>query len=494
MDLIPVIGLEIHIQLKTRRKMFCDSPNVLGDALPNTAICPVCTGAPGTLPVANQQAIDFTVMAGLALNCDIPAESKFDRKSYFYPDLPKGYQISQYDQPIAVDGNLVVGEGLIRIERIHLEEDAAKLIHPAGSSASLVDFNRAGTPLVEIVTRPDFTSPAQAKAFLQELQRIARYLGISDADMEKGQLRCDANVSLKPTDNDTLYPKTEIKNMNSFASVERALTHEIERQGELWEAGSPPAVQSTRGWDDARGKTIEQRIKEEAHDYRYFPEPDLPPLRFTPEHIALIKAKMPELPAARRDRFQTMYGFSVADAEVLVSDKRLGEYAEQVVSELKAWLIAEDPAGGKHHWEHRKAELVKLTGGWLVNKLLGLLNEAKQGIVDTTITPENFAEFIKLLYQGRINQPAAREVLKEMFATGNDPSVIVEEKNLGLIADEGTLSDMIDEVLAVNESSVSAYRAGKKQALQFLVGQVMAKTRGRADPKILNTLLLHKLR
>ena len=360
-----VIGLEIHVQLKTKSKMFCTCDNSGEDKPANTTVCPICLGHPGILPTTNEQAVKWSIMASLALNCSINMHSHFDRKSYYYPDLPKGYQISQFDEPFGHDGHLVIkssaGKRRVRIERAHLEEDTGKLMHEEDKSASYVDYNRAGTPLLEVVTRPDLQSPQGAKVFLQEIRLVMRYLGISDANMEKGQLRCDANISLRPNpeynsekvseksigfDAEKLYPKTEIKNLNSFKSVEKALEYEIKRQTVLWDKDEVPTLQSTRGWDEKKNKTVLQRVKEEQHDYRYFPEPDIPPFNFTKQYIDDIKVNLSEMPFNKRQRFQDEFELSEYDANILVADKDLANYFEGVISELRGWIIATDQVEG----------------------------------------------------------------------------------------------------------------------------------------------------
>lgn len=487
-----IIGLEIHVQLKTASKMFCSCDN-RGEEQPiNTTICPVCTGQPGVLPVPNQLAIDMGVMAAVALHCRIPTVSKFDRKSYFYPDLPKGYQISQYDEPVGVDGYLhvQVQDALHRIgiTRLHLEEDAAKLLHPEGKSHSIVDFNRAGTPLAEIVTEPDIRSPAEAKAFLQELRLMMRYLGVSDADMEKGHLRCDANISLRPRGAVLLSPKTEIKNLNSFRAVERALAYEIGRQTELWNANAPDAVQTTRGWDDGKSETVLQRTKEEASDYRYFPEPDIPPLHLTSEYVRNITARMPELPERRRQRFGEQYALAKKDIDVLVNDKDLGDFFEEAASELQAWLAAE-----KRSWKEEGPALMKQLANWLINRLQTYVTEKKKSLADSAITPENFAEFVKIVSRGTVNNQGAQQVLALMFETGHDPSDIIEREGLGQMQDSQQLAKIVQEIVDANPKVVADVCMGKGQAKKFLVGKVMAATKGTANPMLVATLLDEKL-
>jgi len=511
MKVEPVIGLEIHVQLKTKSKMFCPCENVADDRAPNTAVCPICTGHPGTLPVVNGEAVRLGVLAGLALGCTIPDRAKFDRKNYFYPDLPKGYQISQFDEPVAVKGHLDIEipsakpherkTARIGITRLHLEEDAAKLTHAADNSASYVDYNRGGTPLAEIVTEPDFASPAEARVFLQELQRIMRALGASDADMEKGMMRCDANISLREIVENPekergtlkLNPKTEVKNMNSIRNVERALEYEIKRQTEVWqETGAPVAVNTTRGWDDARGVTVEQRSKEEAHDYRYFPEPDLPEL-----DLADIRAKMseliPELPQAQRVRFANEYGFSREDAMIMTDDPALSAYVEEVMSEMREWLHDNGDIEGTddEKWEKYKGKLAKLVSGWLISKLGGLL--VAQNIpwseVAAKITPENFGEFIVLIHESKINSAGAQVVLAEMLATGAEPETIVKEKDLSQQSSLDDLKPAVEGVLNQYVDQVLQYKAGKTQIVKFLVGAVMKATKGKANPQLAEEML-----
>lgn len=536
MHLEPVIGLEIHIQLKTKSKMFCSCDNAGEDAPPNTTICPICLGHPGTLPVLNREALRLGVLMGLALNCEIPFFAKFDRKNYFYPDLPKGYQISQYDEPVCGKGWVEIDipsknpkertYAKIGIIRAHLEEDAAKLLHelkepealPAGpempkvlqahsalrtqSTFSYVDFNRSGTPLLEIVTAPDFHSPVEAKIFLQELRLIARNVGISDADMEKGHLRCDANISMReivdsPVDQEwasQLNPKTEIKNINSFRAVEHALEYEIQRQTELWEKNNPPRIQSTRGWDDVRGATILQRTKEEAHDYRYFPEPDLPPLE--PVKISEeVRSLQGELPRARRQRFQEMYGFSPEDTRTLTEEKELADYAEEVISELRSWLISLETVEGTKDeiWKKNKSKLVKLVSGWLLSKLTGLMNEHGIHWKRLQITPENFAEFITLLYQSKINSVAGLKILERMLLDGVDPSQDMEEGGLEQVSDTNEIEQIVLRIIYANPEAVTNFKNGKANALMFLVGQMMKESKGRANPKMAEELLRKKL-
>jgi aspartyl-tRNA(Asn)/glutamyl-tRNA(Gln) amidotransferase subunit B len=510
MKLEPVIGLEIHVQLRTRSKMFCSCDNVSDERPPNTAICPVCTGQPGALPVANEEAIRLGVLAALAIGCAVPDRAKFDRKNYFYPDLPKGYQISQFDQPVGVGGTLeiqipgVSGQrptAKIGITRLHLEEDAAKLTHAPDGKASYVDYNRGGTPLAEIVTEADFASPLEARIFLQELQRIMRAVGASDADMEKGQMRCDANISMREivenpeTERDAmqLNPKTEVKNLNSIRNVERALRYEIERQTAVWEeTGAPAAEITTRGWDDSRGATVLQRTKEEAHDYRYFPEPDLPEL-----DLAAIREEMagrlPELPMAKRGRFMDEYGFSREDATVITDEPALAGYVEDVMSELRGWLhdLGEVEGTDDEKWEKYKGKLSKLVSGWLLSKLGGLMSaqNLKWPELPAKITAENFGEFLTLIHGSKINSAGAQIVLAEMLATGRDPSDIMDEKDLGQQSSSEDLKPTVQGVLNQYVDQVLEYKAGKVQIIKFLVGAVMKATGGKANPQVAEEML-----
>jgi aspartyl-tRNA(Asn)/glutamyl-tRNA(Gln) amidotransferase subunit B len=483
----PVIGMEIHVELKTKSKMFCDSKNGLGlETEPNVNICPVCTGQPGTLPVANRQAIEFVQMAGLALHCQIANLSKFDRKNYFYPDLPKGYQISQYDQPLCGKGVLDIGGKMIGITRIHLEEDTGKLVHPKKVDYSLVDFNRAGVPLMELVTEPDIKTGIEARLFCQKLQQICRYLEISDADMEKGNMRCEANISLYKEGEEKLSgTKVEVKNINSFRFVERAIDYEIKRQTEALDKGEQ-VIQETRGWDEAKGGTVSQRVKESAHDYRYFPEPDIPPLRFTDDYIEHLKRSLPELPDQKEKRFVEEYGLSKENIEVIISDKSLAEYFEEVVSEIKEDMKCKEVIGDE-------AKCLKLSANYMVSELQKHLVKNGQSIKEIKITPENYAELIGFVAEGKINSSAAQAVLEEMYTTGGDPSQIIEERGLIQVSDEGVLDAIVDEVIGKNQKSAEDYKSGRQNALQFLMGQVMKESKGKANPRVVTELLKKKL-
>tara|TARA_Y100000310_G_scaffold336139_1_gene419922 strand:- start:15602 stop:17074 length:1473 start_codon:yes stop_codon:yes gene_type:complete len=490
--------------------MFCTCDNTGENKPANTTVCPICMGHPGTLPVMNRQAVEWSVMSALAINCQIPKLSKFDRKSYFYPDLPKAYQISQFDQPIGVKGYLIVnskeGNRRVDITRLHLEEDAAKNLHSADGKNTLVDYNRSGTPLMEIVTEPDLRNAAEAKTFMQELRLIMRYLGVSNADMEKGHLRCDANISLTDQDPnniviDKLKPKTEIKNINSFKAVEKAIDYEIKRQTQLWRDGSPPDQLSTRGWNETKSITENQRIKEEASDYRYFPEPDLPPLNFNPEvkntiDVKTIKASLIELPQARRQRFINEYEVASDNAKVMTDDKALADFFEQSMSELRAWLVAlgEEEGTEDEIWQKGKAKLSKLTGNWLLNKLLAILHKENKTIAKAEVTPENFAEFITMIHQNKVNSTIAQKILELMILTGKDPSVIIEEEDLTGGTDEGELDSIIDKIITENPKQVEQYKAGKETVIQYFIGQTMRATKGQADPQTLKDTLINKLK
>jgi len=472
--------MEVHVELKTDSKMFCACKNELGlDRIPNSNICPVCTGQPGALPVANERAIEFVARAGLALNCQIAKDSKFDRKNYFYPDLPKGYQISQYDQPLCLGGSLEINGKKIGITRIHLEEDTGKLIHQKGTDFSLVDFNRSGVPLMELVTEPDIESGEEAKKFCEELQLILRYLEISDADMEKGQMRCEANISIAKEGESELGTKVEVKNLNSFRSVEKAIEYEIERQKEASEKGEK-IVQETRGWDESKMRTYSQREKESAHDYRYFPEPDLPPLEISEDYVAKIKSEIPELPAQKIERFQNEYKLPKPDAEILVGDKKLAEFFEEAVSEGCELCAKGD-------------KISKLAANYMISELKKYLDD-KTGIQDLKMTPENFGELMNIIIQGKINSSAAQTVLAEMVKTGADPEHIIAEKNLGQIEDDSEIEKIVEKVIADNPGPVADYKSGKQNALQFLLGQVMKESRGKAEPSVTLKILQKKLK
>ena len=481
----PIIGLEVHIELKTKTKMFCPCKNDPDERRPNNLICPICLGHPGVLPVINEEAVRKVIKTGLALNCQIPEYSKFDRKNYFYPDLPKGYQISQYDKPLCINGHLDIrlnslSNSLkfarVKIRRVHLEEDTGRLLHE--KDYSLVDFNRSGIPLMELVTEPDLASAKEARKFAEELQLILRYLNVSDADMEKGQMRVEVNVSLISLNSRELGTKVEIKNLNSFRTVEKAIEYEIERQTKILDSGKK-VIQETRGWDENRGVTVRQRKKEEAQDYRYFPEPDLPSLHISQNFINEIKAEIPELPQQRKERFKREYNLSEKETEVFVQNKELGEYFEKAVSELIQKKISKE--------EYFK--LIKLCSNYIITDLQGLLKGASVSGEDFLITPENFAEFISLIYEEKISSKIAKVVLQEMFSTGADPSQIIKEKELIQITDEVQIEKIIKEALDKNPKVVQDYKKGKENAFQFLIGQIMKETQGKANPQLVNKIL-----
>ena len=485
-----IIGMEIHAELKTKSKMFCRCDNNARGAEPNSKTCPICLGHPGTLPYPNQQAIEWTILLGLGLHCQINELSKFDRKNYFYPDLPKGYQISQFELPFCYGGYLDIDGENIAITRIHLEEDTGKSMHPAGKDYSLVDLNRAGTPLIELVTEPVIRSAEMAKKFCQRYQQILRYLDISSADMEQGEMRCEANVSIQekgkwkhedgmilPIGDYKLNPKVELKNINSFRAVEKAILYEVERQKKALADGEK-LRQETRGWNESTGKTVHQRFKETSADYRYFPEPDIPPLKFSGQQIEEIKAKLIELPSEKKVRFINEYGFDDITAEILVSDKPLADYAEHVVSELEEWI---DSTGDT--WERQKNKLAKLTANWLVSELFKHLNANNQTIRDIKISPENFAELMTLVYQDKVNSSAAQTILKVMYEKGSDPTDVMYELGLEQMDDTAELEAVVNSILAANPDQVAQFKAGKTAVAQFLVGRVMAETKGKANPK-----------
>jgi len=486
-----IIGLEIHAELKTKSKMFCTCDNDSKNAEPNTNVCPICLGHPGTLPYPNKQAIEWTILVGLALNCKVNKLSKFDRKNYFYPDLPKGYQISQYDLPFVYDGFLDIDGEKIKITRIHLEEDTGKSTHPAGKNYSLIDYNRSSTPLIEMVTEPVIKDAMTAKKFCQAYQQILRYLKISNADMEQGEMRCEANISvqekdkweykgnceIKPIGDYKLNPKVEIKNINSFKAIEKAIEYETNRQIEAIETGEK-LVQETRGWNEGQGQTISQRVKETSADYRYFPDPDLPPINIDDKWIKKIKSQLVELPNEKKERFKKQYDLSEEDAEILVSTKDLAEYTEQVITELRAWI---DSTGDD--WERQKKKLAKATSNWLISELFKHLNLDGKNIDDIKITPENFAELITLVYQDKINSSAAQKILEVMYEKGGDPTNIMQDLGLEQIDNEEELENTIKEIIEKNPKQIEEYKAGKENVLQFLVGLTMSATKGKANPK-----------
>jgi aspartyl-tRNA(Asn)/glutamyl-tRNA(Gln) amidotransferase subunit B len=476
-----IIGLEVHAQLLTKSKMYCCCSANYADTSPNSHVCPVCLGMPGTLPVINEQAIRFTVMTGLALHSEIPASSKFDRKNYPYPDLMKGYQISQYDMPLCVGGHLdVEADGQQRrigITRVHLEEDVAKMIHRTnelGESYSLIDVNRSGVPLMEIVSEPDIRSAEEARQYLMKLRQILQFLGISSGNMEEGAFRCDANVSLRPKGSSEFGAKVEVKNMNSFRAVYRALEYEVLRQTEVLDCGGK-INQETRGWVEEEGITFLQRSKEFAHDYRYFPEPDLPPLALTPAWVDDIRRELPELPDERRLRFIEEYGLSAYDSELLTGYKATADFYEAVLDGRK------------------DKERAKEAANWMLGELFRSVNNAGITIEESKVTPHALRELLDLLDNKVISSRIAKEVFEVLFATGASPSSIVQEKGLVQISDVDELEAAVDKVLADNPQAVEDLRSGKEAAVGFLVGQVMKATRGKANPGVVNKLLRDKL-
>jgi aspartyl-tRNA(Asn)/glutamyl-tRNA(Gln) amidotransferase subunit B len=484
--------MEVHAELKTASKMFCHCKNGLGlESEPNVNICPVCTGQPGTLPVPNRQAIEFVQRVGLALGCTLRLKSKFDRKNYFYPDIPKGYQISQYDQPFCEQGAMEIQEGetarKFRITRIHLEEDTGKSMHPGGADYTLVDFNRAGVSLMELVTEPDFETGKDARLFCQKLRQMLRYLDVSNADMEKGQMRCEVNISLYPEGTDRLSgTKVEVKNLNSFKTVERAVEYEIKRQTVVLEAGEK-VVQETRGWDEVKQATVSQRKKESAHDYRYFPEPDIPPFEFTAEYVEGLRATLPEMPDTKTARFVVQYGLPEADAIILTDDREFAAYYEAAISEIESKIQSKEMAAPLER-------AAKLAANYMLTEVRKHLTESGQSVAEMPIAAENYAEFIGLVADSKINSSAAQTVLAEMYQGGdNDPSHIVERLNLGQVSDTGELEKVVDMVLERSEQSVVDFKAGKQNALQFLMGQVMKETKGKANPPMVMELLRKKL-
>ena len=478
-----VIGLEVHIELNTESKMFCSCLNNSSSNEPNSNICPVCSGCPGSLPVINKQAVEKTVKTGIALNCGIAEISKFDRKNYFYPDLTHGYQISQHENPLCEDGFLEIDGKKIRIRRIHLEEDAGKLIHPENENYSLVDFNRAGTALMELVTEPDIKSPEQARKFVEELRIFLRYLKVSNADMDKGELRVDANISISSTPGKIDGKRVEIKNINSFKSIEKALNYEIQRQEELINS-EEEIRQETRGWDEKKEITVSQRNKEESHDYRYFPEPDLPAIVFSEKEKSFLnlqktRQSIPELPQQKRDRLKKEYNLTDKETEVFIEDTALCSYYEKIMSELRCWV---KEVSFKTKIEDKEYfELARTALNYVLTDLKGLLKKDEKIDSCFNITPENFAELICLVYRKEVSKNIAKKVLEEMYLNGGDPSNIVSSKNWNEINDESEILSIVEAVIKNNEKAVADYRKGKQESLKFLVGQVMGKTKGTAN-------------
>jgi len=497
MKYIPTIGLEIHAELNTKTKMFCPSLNDPEEKKPNVNVCPICMGHPGTLPVPNIEAIKKVIQAGLALECKIAEFSKFDRKNYFYPDLPKGYQISQYDMPFCEGGVLEIEGGKkIGITRIHLEEDAGRLLHPKGRDHSLVDFNRAGVPLMELVTEPDMHSAQEAQRFAEELQLILRYLGVSDANMDKGQMRVELHLSLSvdppASGADELGTKVEIKNLNSFNVVGKAAAYEIKRQSDVLDSDEK-VVQETRGWDEDGQKTFSQRIKEEAHDYRYFPEPDIPPFHISKEagfSLSEIEASIPELPAGKRKRFISEYGIDSKLVEIFVRDSALANYYEEVISELLSWEKAQ---GHEEEKKDTREKLITLAANYLTTDLRSLMSGKVFVIDELKISPENFAEFVDLIHVGKLSSRGAKDLLPDMLRTGGDPHQIMLDKGLGQVSEAGELEEAVTKVIEANSEAAEKYKSGNENILQFLVGQVMKETKGAANPQVAADILKKKI-
>lgn len=473
-----VIGLEVHVELKTQTKAFCSCPTEFGGE-ENTHVCPVCLGLPGTLPVLNKKVLEFAVRTGLALDCNIAPYSKFDRKNYYYPDLPKNYQISQYDLPICEAGRLEIevnGEKkTIGVTRVHMEEDAGKLLHSGAtistSHYSLVDYNRTGVPLIEIVSEPDMRSAEEARAYMEKLKAILEYIDVSDVKMEQGSLRCDANVSIMPVGAKEFGTRAEIKNMNSFRALQKAVEYEIARQEEILEEGGR-IIQETRTWDEEKGVTLSMRSKEEAHDYRYFPDPDLVPIVIDPQWVEEIKKSLPELPDARKERLVKEMGLPEYDAAIITGSRALAEFFDAVVAEYN------EP---------------KTVSNWIMGELLRLLNVNNQDVAESKVTPVGLAALLQLQADGTVSGKMAKSVFEEMFATGKGAADIIKEKGMVQISDEGSLGAVIEQVLTAHPQSVADYRAGKEKALGFLVGQIMRETKGQANPAVVNKLLKEKL-
>jgi aspartyl-tRNA(Asn)/glutamyl-tRNA(Gln) amidotransferase subunit B len=476
MDYEAVIGLEVHAELLTQSKMFCGCAVVMSDGEPpNSHVCPICTGLPGMLPVINRRAVEMTIRAGLALNCTIAEFNIFARKNYFYPDLPKGYQISQYEFPLCKNGWLEIetsrGQRRIGIRRVHLEEDTGKSTHAGG--VSLVDFNRSGVPLMEIVSEPDLHSAEEVKAYAEKLRAILRYLGVNSGDMEKGVIRFEPNISIRPVGSKDFGTRTELKNLNSFRALERGTAYELKRQQAVLESGGL-VRQETRGWDDVKNETVPQRSKEFAEDYRYFPEPDLPPLVIDPKWVEELRASLPELPDAKRDRFGREYGLTAGDANVLVADKAVADYFEAAIK----------GSAGKHP---------KTVANWLTGELFRYMNESLTPIEAVKITPARLVELIDLVEAGTINLNTGKRVLAEMFKSGEPARSIVEAQGLAQISDTGAIEAIVARVLDANPKEVEKYLGGKETVLGFLVGQVMKESRGKANPNVVQEMMRKQL-
>tara|TARA_B100001179_G_C18603040_1_gene411726 strand:+ start:345 stop:1817 length:1473 start_codon:yes stop_codon:yes gene_type:complete len=486
MDYETVIGLEVHVQLQTQSKMFCSCRADYQAAPANTHVCPVCLGLPGALPVINKKAVEYTIMTGLALGCDIPGLTKFDRKNYPYPDLMKGYQISQYDMPLAMDGHLdITADGQdrsVRVERVHLEEDVSKLQHVNGGSKeahSLVDVNRSGVPLMEVVSHPDMRTPEEARSYLTKLHGIIQYLGVSTANAQDGSFRCDANISLRPVGQKEYGTKTEIKNMNSMRAVFMALNHEIERQQKVLDSGDR-VVQETRGWSEERNVTYSQRSKEEAHDYRYFPEPDLPPIVVDEAWIEEIRSKIPELASDRLTRLAGQFGLSEYDARLLTTSKSTADFFEQTTRLLS--VSGED-----------LERYAKNVSNWILGDLSRLLNLRDLEIQESPVSPEHLRELITLVDDGTVSVSMAKKVLEEVFESGDSPGRVVQEKGYTQISDSSVVKTAVAKAIDANPQAVTDYMGGKETAAKFLVGQVMKITKGQANPDLVNELVVRAL-
>ena len=471
-----LIGLEIHAELKTNTKIFCSCSTEFV-AKPNENTCPICLGIPGTLPVLNEEVVNLAVKAGRAVNCEINNYNKMDRKNYFYPDLTKNYQTSQYDLPMCVNGKVTFNyegkEVSVRINRIHIEEDAGKLVHLEDEPVSLIDYNRAGVPLVEIVTEPDLRSPGEAAAFMRELKGILEYAEISDCRMEQGSIRCDANISIRPYGSEEYGTKVEIKNINSFREVQKALEKEEKRQKELYQFGEEYKIkQETRRWDASKAKTLPMRSKEEAHDYRYFPEPDLTPIIIPQEKVDELEKSLPEMPIEKRARFVSEYGLSEKDASIIISSKTLAKFYEEVV------VLGGNP---------------RTVSNYILGDLLRMLNANNMEPEDIKISPKNFVSLLKIIESGKISNTAGKEVFKEMFETDKDPEIIIEEKGLSQISCSDEIEKLVDKVLSDNPKSIEDFKAGKTQAVGYLMGQVMKASKGKANPPVAKQMIEEKL-
>ena len=469
-----IIGIEVHAELSTKTKIYCGCTTEFGGD-PNTHCCPVCTGMPGALPVLNEKVVEYAVKAGLATGCEIQRESKQDRKNYFYPDLPKAYQISQFDKPLCEHGEVLLEvdgtKKKIGITRIHIEEDAGKLVHDSYTGGTLVDLNRAGVPLIEIVSEPDMRSSADAVAYVEKLKGILEYIGVSDCKMQEGSLRADVNLSIRPVGQKEFGTRTETKNLNSFRAIARAIEFEIERQKEVLESGGK-IYQETRRWDDAEGKGYAMRTKEDAHDYRYFPEPDLLPIHLSEEYIENLKNTLPELPESRKARYINEIGLPEYDAGIITSSKYLSDFFEEATNECGN---------------------AKAVSNWIMGDIIRVVKEKYLEYSELPITPLNLAKLIKLVDAGTISSSVARKVFDEVVETGKEPDVIVKEKGLVQISDEGAIKEVVNKIIAANPQSIVDYKAGKDRALGFLVGQCMKEMKGKGNPQILNKLILEEV-